>query len=102
MAKQLTHLGIAQELIQVRTGHNIGRKTALGFMVHGKEETIKREMEDVLLGLTREGGERMRREAAQVRDEIREDVESGGSYREMIEVGKLGDDAAEALQATAA
>jgi len=40
IASQLFNLGVAIEIIQVRTGHTIGPKTALGVMVEGTEEAI--------------------------------------------------------------
>ena len=83
---------MAFELLQIRTGHNIGRKTATGVFVEGTEEAIRKEFKAVFGTLSGPEGEKIRKRAKKIQLQIKEDVKSGASYRQMMELGRLGDD----------
>ena len=83
MANHLTHLGVGQELFQIRTGHNIGKITATGVHITGTDEAISAEMDEVFSRLKGEKGMRWRETCERVRVMIREDMEEGESRKNM-------------------
>jgi len=89
VASEVCELGIARELIQVRTGHNVGRETACGILVKGTDEAIVKEMEEVFMYMISEDGDVMRERCEQVRKMVAEDMESGISHDNMLALGRM-------------
>ena len=89
VANELCELGIARELIQVRTGHEVRRRTARGVLVEGTHEAILKEMEEVF-GLMASGkSQKLRKRCEEVRKLVVEDMESGISLKNMLALGDL-------------
>jgi S-adenosylmethionine:diacylglycerol 3-amino-3-carboxypropyl transferase len=89
VASEVCQLGIARELVQVRTGHNIGRETARGILVEGTDEAIALEMEEVFRFMVSEQAERMMKRCEEVRELVKEDMERGDSHKNMLALGAL-------------
>lgn len=85
----LTH-DAAFELINTRTGVNVGKPTARGVMCEGTDEALRKEMKDVFERMRGEEGERKRRNMLGLREKYRKSRESGLSRKAMEEVGKIG------------
>ena len=87
IANELVHLGIALELVQVRTGLNVGRTMARGCLIEGTDQAIKREMTEVVQVISSDKGDVMRRRAEEVKELTLKDMESGTSFKEMMCLG---------------
>lgn len=75
--------GCAYELLQIRNGYNIGRKTARGPTVHGTEAAIRAEFSEVFGGMRGELGARLRRGMERLADKVDLDSSSGESWQAM-------------------
>ena len=72
-------------MLQVRNGYNIGRRTALGVLVEGTEESMSKEFREVLHGMIRgKMGELKRENMEKLADQMREDSDSGSSKEELL------------------
>lgn len=89
MANEVVQLGIALELVQVRTGHSVRKKTARGVLVDGTEEAIVKEMGEAFVNLTSTRGYAIRKRCEEVKTMVVEDMERGPSYRNMMALGDL-------------
>lgn len=89
ISRQLSHLGIAIELIQVRVGYKVqGRTTATGVKIVGTDEAIKEEFE--LFGELRgERGKKVRERMQVVKGDVRMDMKSGKARKNMDRLGYL-------------
>jgi len=72
-------LRIGVELKQVRNGSNIGRRTACGVLVEGTEMAIRHEFAGVFGAMQSQLGQMLRGTITNMRDEMKEDMEWGGS-----------------------
>ena len=82
----LTHeFKVGIELLQIRNGFNVGRRTALGVLVEGTEQSMRKEFHDVFEGMMRgEMGKTCRVNVEQLAEEMKADSsESGESTKEM-------------------
>ena len=77
IANELVHRGIALELVQIRTGLNIGRTMARGTKIVGTPKAIKDEMEE------------MRMRVQRMKGEVIKDMQEGGSMRNMMRLGSV-------------
>ena len=89
IASQLVSLGIAIELVQVRSGHNIGRRTARGVLVKGTTEGIREEIEQVFGMLMGAEGKKMRLRAKELQKRVVEDSEVGEARSGMEKLGYI-------------
>jgi len=89
IASQLSAAGVAYELVQPRTGHNIGRRTARGVVVKGTTEAIRAEMEAVFLSASGKDGDEMRARMKALGERVREDCDHGEAKASMIALGHL-------------
>jgi hypothetical protein len=69
--------GCAHELLQIRNGDNIGRKTARGPTVIGTAAAIRAEFSEVFEGLKGEFGAHLTQGMQKLADEVDKDAESG-------------------------
>lgn len=85
-ANALTHnFDVGVELLQVRNGYNVGRWTALGVLVEGTEQAMRKEFQEVFEGMV--GGERGKRLRENIRtlgEEVRRDSVEGESRKDML------------------
>ena len=84
VANELDSLGVAHELVQVRTGHNVGKVTAKGVKVVGTDEAFKEELALALSKLNT-----MRERCRTVGAAVIEDMEQGEAHRSMLRLGQL-------------
>ena len=89
VASEVRELGVARELVQVRTGYNIGQQTARSVLAEGTDEAIKREMEEVVEFMISEKTDGMRERCKEVKKMVIEDMESGKSWENMMALGDL-------------
>jgi len=90
IARKYEELGIAIELLQVRTRH-VGR-TARGVKIVGTEEAMVAEMKDVIEVFKSDRGDKIRMRVQEVRKLVLEDMEAGDSFRGMLELGHLAEE----------
>lgn len=90
IANQLSHLGCAFELLQERTGPNIGQTTARGVYIDGSEAAQARELKQVLTDAFGEPDQRMREEMGKLRIRVEEDMTHGDAWKVMQSFGELG------------
>ncbi|CAD6579906.1 MAG: hypothetical protein TREMPRED_002607, partial [Tremellales sp. Tagirdzhanova-0007] len=85
-ANALTHIyDVGIELLQVRNGYNIGRRTALGVLVENTKDSLTKEFREIFHGMMRgKMGERKRDNMEKLADQMREDSDSGLSQKEML------------------
>ena len=81
----------AFELIQLRTGPNVGRPVMRGGFVKGTDEAIRTEMRDVFARARGEEGEEKRRNMLKLRDIVRQSTfeETGLSWDAMNRLGRV-------------
>jgi len=65
----------------VRNRYNIGRETGSGVKVHGTEEAPREEVEKFLRDMLGEPSRPVTERMVKMREEMRVDVESGGSHQ---------------------
>ena len=76
----LTHeFKVGVELLQIRNGFSIGRRTALGVLVEGTEQSMRKEFQDVFDGMMRgELGKRLRGNVEKLAEEMKADTSDSG------------------------
>jgi hypothetical protein len=67
------------ELLQIRNGYNVGRKTARGPIVTGTDEALRTEFVEVFSGMKGDLGARLRRGMEKVADDVEKDCAQGGA-----------------------
>ena len=77
------------ELVQGRSGRNVGRRTALGQTIKGTPEALGAELVEVLDSMRGDKGKAMRLRARQVRQELVKDMSDGGAWRTMWDLGNI-------------
>ena len=78
-------LQIGIELLQVRNGYSIGRRTAGGVFVEGTDSAIKKELETVFEEVGQgQLWKRLKRNVEELSEEIRVDSESGLSWADLL------------------
>lgn len=76
-------LKIGVELKHVRNGYNVGRKTAMGEMIHGTKPAIREEFRAVFQNMQGGLGRELRRRVSEMREEVTHDLQSGASRAAM-------------------
>jgi hypothetical protein len=71
--------GCGYELLQIRTGYNVGRKAARGPIVVGTDESLRAEFIEVFGGMKGELGARLRQAMDRTADDVEKDCASGGA-----------------------
>ena len=89
IANELVHLGIAIELVQFRTGRNVGRTMARGTKIIGTFEAMQQELQEAFKTMRSEKGDEMRKRAREVMGTVRKDMQEGKSWENMMKIGKL-------------
>ena len=77
------------ELLQVRNGYNIGRRTASGVFVHGTVDAMREEFHRVLLDIQGEVGKGLRNRVEEMAREMRDDLEFGESKRALMRLARV-------------
>ena len=87
IANELAQLGNAIELVQVRTGHAIGKTTATGITILGSDTAMSGEFDTALRALRQDPV--LRAKAVEIGQRVREDMDSGEAYEAMMALGSL-------------
>ena len=84
-AIQLRQLGVAYELLEVRTGHGLRPIYRLGRAPKGTLEALREELDDILSKAFGEDGKNKRRKVEEVGRQLRHAWDEGGLARRNLE-----------------
>ncbi|ORX36260.1 hypothetical protein BD324DRAFT_651501 [Kockovaella imperatae] len=93
IASELCKAGIALDIAQFGHGHNIGKKTARGVLVTGREKDMKAELREIFGNLSSDKFDKLRQTAREIQQRVLRDLESGESFQMMQKLGHLADQA---------